>query len=106
MVKKKLLDFFPPMNGSPIPQQEDWSPKMPEEILEEGSDIQAREIPGAKLDIKGQALSFRGNRQRTDRRNSVLLVGMVKERRLPFRSPGAGNRWKFKKTSRLDTLPG
>lgn len=91
MGKKELLDFFPPVDGSPIPQQDHRTVKMPEQVSEEGSDIQPGEIPGARLDIKGQSPSFRGHGQRTDGRNSVPLAEMVKEGRLSFRGPGAGD---------------
>ena len=91
MVKKELLDFFPPVDSSPIPQQHHRTVKMPEQVSEEGPDIQASEIPGATLDIKGQPPSFRGHGKGADGRNSVPLVEMVKEGRLPFRSPGAGD---------------
>lgn len=91
MLNAPLLDFFSAVNGCPVPQQDHRPLKMLEQVLEGRSDIQAGEVPGAKLDIKGQASSFGGHGQRTDRRNSVLLVEMVKDGRLPLGCPGAGD---------------
>jgi hypothetical protein len=74
MVKEKLLDFFPPMDSSSIPQQDHRTVKMPEQGFEEGSDIPAGEIPGARLDIEGQPPPLGGHGKGTEGRNSVLLV--------------------------------
>src|SRR5579863_8699769 len=83
MVEKELLDFFPPVDSSSIPQQDHRTVKVPEQLFEEGSDIQAGEIAGARLDIKGQPPSFRRHGKGADGRNSVLLVKMVEKGRLP-----------------------
>jgi hypothetical protein len=92
MLQEKFLNFFTTMNGSSIPQQENRSAKMLEEIFEEGSDIQTSEISGANLNIKGQTFPFWGYRQRTDRRDSILFVEMVKVWGLPPRSPSPSDR--------------
>jgi hypothetical protein len=91
MFKEPLLDFFTPVDGSPIPQQDHRPLKMPQQVFEEGSDIQSSEIACAKLEIKGQTPSFWGHCQSTDRRNSVLFVEIVKEGRLPFGGPSTSD---------------
>jgi hypothetical protein len=91
MVKKELLNFFPPVDSSPIPQPHHRAVKMREQISEERPDRQASETPSATPDRKGRPPSFRGHGKGADGRNSVLLVEMVKEGRLPFRSLGASD---------------
>jgi len=102
MLKEKLLDFFSSMNGGPIPQQENRSPKMPEEIFEEGTGIQAREIPRAKIEIKGQTFPFRGHRQSTEDGDSILFVKMIEEGRLAFGRPGSGDIGNKQKSRLID----
>jgi len=91
MTKKKLLDFFPSVDGSPIPQQNHRPPEMFEQAFKESTDIQTCEIACAKPKIKGQAPSFGGHRKTTEGRNSVLLIEMVKERGLPLGCPGTSD---------------
>lgn len=91
MFKEPLLDFFTSVDCSPIPQKDHWPSNVPEQVFEEGSNIQASEITSAKLDIEGDVSSFRRYHQGIDGRNSVLLVEIVQEGRLPFRCPGAGD---------------
>lgn len=91
MVVDPLLDFPAPMDGSSIPQQDHRSPKMPEQVFEEGLHIQSREIAGATLKIEGQPSSFGRDRQGADCRDPVLFVEIVNERRLSFWGPGAGH---------------
>jgi len=64
---------------------------MLEEAFKESTDIQTCEIASAKPKIKGQASSFGGHRKTTEGRNSVLLIEMVKERRLPLGGPGTSD---------------
>ena len=86
-----LRNFFAPVDGAPIPQEDHRPLKMPEQVFKEGSDIQTGEIAGAKLKIEGQAPSSRGDDQRTDRRDAVLVVPIVDEGRVPLGRPGAGH---------------
>jgi len=51
MLKEPLLNFFTSVDHSPIPQKDHRPSKMPEQVFEEGSNIQAGKIAGAKLDI-------------------------------------------------------
>lgn len=87
--KEELPDFFTPVDGSRIPQEDHRTLTLPEQVFEERSDIQASEVPCAEHDIQGHTPSLWGHRQSTDGRNSVLLVEMVEERRPAFRRPGA-----------------
>jgi len=91
MTKEESPDFFPPVDGPSIPQQNHWTPEMFEQAFEESPDIQPSEIAGAKSKKKGQTPSFRGHRESTDGRNSVLLIEMVKKRGLTSERPGVGD---------------
>ena len=91
MVFDPLLNLPATMNGSAIPEQNHRSPEMPEQMLKERLDIQACEIAGAKLKIERQPPSFGGQRQGADRRDPVLFVAIVNDRRFPFGGPGAGH---------------
>jgi len=85
------LDLTAAMDHSPIPQQDHRPPKMPEQVFEEGSDIQPREIAGTKMKIEGQSSPLGGHGQGADRRDSILFVEIVNERCFSFGSPGAGH---------------
>ena len=91
MLKKKLFNLLAPMDHSPIPQQEHGSSQVFEQAFEKRSNIQPREIPSPKPEIKSQPFSLRGNRQTTDGRNTILLVKVIKERGLAFRRPSPDN---------------
>ncbi len=73
-------------HGSSQAHIQDHTPlRTPQQVFEEGSDIQAGEIPCSTLDIQGLASSFRVDPHSTDSRNSLLLVKTVQEGRGPFR---------------------
>lgn len=91
MTKEELPDFFSPVDGSPVPQENHRPLKMFEQALEEGTDIQTGEIACAKLEVKGQTPSFRGHRERIEDGNSVPFIEMIKERGLTFGCPGTGD---------------
>jgi hypothetical protein len=93
VLKKKLFNFFSPMDGGSIPQQDHGPPEMFKQFFKERTNIQTGEIPCPKPEIKGQPLSLRGYRQSTDRGNPILFVQVVEDRGFPFWSPGATNVW-------------
>jgi hypothetical protein len=80
MPKKKLFNLLTPMDHSPTPQQEHGSSQVLEQAFEKRSNIQSREIPSPKPEIKNQPFSLRGNRQTTDGRNTSLSVKVIEKR--------------------------
>jgi hypothetical protein len=84
MPKKKLFNLLPPMDHSPIPQQKHRFPEVLEQAFEKRSNIQSREIPSPKPEIKNQPFSLRGNRQTTNGRNTILSVKVIEERENQF----------------------
>lgn len=93
MIQEKLLDFFTPVDGVSIPQQEYVFSEMFKQLFKERTDIKTVKIPRPKPDIKAQVFPFRGYRQSTDGGNPVLFVEMIEDRGFSFRSPGATDGW-------------
>lgn len=91
MASDPLFDLAAAMDGSPIPQQDHWPPKMPEQVFKECSDIQPCEIAGAKIEIEGQSSPLGGHGQGADRRDSILFVEIVNDGRRSFWGPSAGH---------------
>ena len=92
MPRQKLLHFFAPMDGGPIPQKDQRPTKMFQQIFQKGSHIQPIQIPLPELDKKSQPSPFRRHDQRTDRRDLVLSVAMIQSGRLSPGSPRACDR--------------
>jgi len=91
MGAKKRLDLSAPMDGPLIPQQDDRSADVVEQVLEEGADIQAGQVPLAKPEIQRDVLPPGRYREGTDRRDAIMFVEMVEKRRLAPRRPCAGD---------------
>jgi hypothetical protein len=102
MVQEKALNFFTPVDGTPIPQQDHGSPEMFEQFFKERTNIQTVKIPRPKSEIKSQAFPLRGHRQCIDGGNPVLFVEVIEDRSLPFRSPGAADVWNEQEARLID----
>ncbi len=81
-------DFFTAMDRSPIPEQDDGSLQMPEQVLQERSDIQAGEIVTAQPKVERHPSPLGRHGQGTDRRHPILLIAVAHDRRAAFRGPG------------------
>jgi hypothetical protein len=79
------------MSPSLIPQQHDLPADVLEHIFEKGTDIQAVQVSLAKPEIQRDVLPLGRHREGTERRDAVLFVEVVEERRLAPRRPGAGD---------------
>ncbi len=84
-----LVDFFTAMDRAPIPEQDDGSPQMPEQVLQERSDIQAGEIATTQPKVERHPSPLGRHGQGTDRRHPILLRAVAHDRRAAFRGPGA-----------------
>lgn len=91
MRRNPLLDRAAAMDRASIPEQHHGPPHMSKQMLEEGADIQSREIAGAEREIERQPFPFGREGQRTDRRDAILFVQVADDRRLPFRGSGPGH---------------
>ena len=88
-----LFDSFSTMNGSPIPQQDNGTPQMPEQVAQECSNIQPCEIAAAQPEIERHSPALGRHGQRTDRGDPILFVKIAHDRRVSFRRPGTGHVW-------------
>lgn len=91
MLPEKGLDLPASMDRALIPQEDDRASDLPEHVGEKGPDIQAVQGSSAKLEIQRDARSPRGHCEGTDRRDPIVFIEMVADRRLAARSPGAGD---------------
>ena len=87
MVGKKPPNFFTPMDGPPVPQQNHGTPDMLEQLFEKRPNIQTVKVASPEPEIKRQTSPFRRYRQGIDRGNSVLFVKVIEHRGFPPRSP-------------------
>lgn len=51
-------DLPPPMDRAAIPEQIHGAAQMPEQMLQEGPDVETREIPGPTAEVQRQPPSF------------------------------------------------
>lgn len=84
-----LVDSFSAMNGSPIPQQDNGTTQMLEQMSQERSDIQPGEIAAAQPEIERHPPALERHGQGTDGRKPIVLVAGAHDRRAACRSPGA-----------------
>ncbi len=85
-----LLHCAAAMDRAPIPQQDNRAPQVPKQVLEEGADIQSREIAGAQREREGQPFSLGRDGQRTDRGDPMLLGDVAYDGGTALRRPRAG----------------
>ena len=86
--RQEPLHLFAAVNGSTVPEQEDRSSQMLEQVLDKGAHIQSIKIPTAKLSVKRQTFPLGRHCKSTDSRNPVLFIEMVENRSLAYGSPG------------------
>jgi hypothetical protein len=91
MPNQKLLHLFATVNSPTVPEQEDRSAQVLEQILEKGAHIQSVKIPVTKLRVERQTFPLGRHCKSTDGRDPVLLVEMIENRGLSSGSPGPGN---------------
>lgn len=91
MPRQEPLHLFAAVNGSTVPEQEDRSAQVLEQILEKGAHIQSVKIPTAELSVKRQAFPLGRHCKCTDSRNPVLFIEMVENRSFASGSPGPGH---------------
>lgn len=90
-LRQIALDLLAPVDSAAIPQEDDGPPEMPEQMLQERDDMQAREVVATQPDIQADASAVWGNAERIDGRDLVLSVEVVQLRRLSAKRPSALN---------------
>src|SRR5262249_12665719 len=66
----------PPVNFPAIPQQDERSPEMAEQLPEESDDLGTRNVAQVKIEVQSEALTERSHRERRDDRDFVTPVAM------------------------------
>jgi len=79
----------PSVDGAAIPEQIHGAAKMPEEMLQERLDVEARQIPGSTAKIERQPPPSGRQRQAAANREAVVTVAVAQIRSLPLGGPGA-----------------
>jgi len=88
MLRQEPLHLFAAVNGSTVPEQEERSAQMLEQVLEKGAHIQSIKIATAKVSVKCQTFPPGRHCKSADSRNPVLFIEMVENRSLASGSPG------------------
>jgi len=88
MASQVIPDVSAPVDGSPVPQKDDRSLEVFEQVFKENNDIEPCEVVRPEVDIKAHALSLGRDGEGVDGRNAVMLVDVSEEWRLPTERPG------------------
>ena len=91
MDKDPSCDLFASVDRSSIPEKDDGTWDLSEQVCEEVADVQPGEVACRIADIEGHVPSLWRNCQRTDGRDSILFVEIVEQGSFPPRCPGAGD---------------
>ena len=75
------------MNGCPVPEQHNITSERLEQITEKVFDLQAIDVFSMEPEVESPMPSFRGNCKRPKGRDLIALIGVVRQRCFPFRSP-------------------
>ncbi len=77
-----------PMNLSTIPQQDEWSPQMAEQLAEERDDLGTGDVAHVEIEVQPEAVATRGHSERRDDGDLVTPITMPKVRSVPDGRPG------------------
>ena len=102
MVHDVACDFFAHVDCSPIPQQNDWSAQMVEEVPEKPAGVQAGKIARTKGKVEGHTPLFRGHSQSTHGRDPVLLVHIMEQRGMALGCPCPRDVWDEQKAGFIE----
>src|SRR5262249_14617462 len=89
MGRQKGPNLSAPMNGSAIPEQIHGAAKVPEQMLQEGPNVEPREIARATPQVESQPAAFRRDSQATADGETIVPVPMQQARGVSARRPGA-----------------
>ena len=88
MAAEKGLNVSTPMDSPAVPQQDDLSSEMTEQLTEKRDDLGARDVPHVEVKVQPEAPAPRGHGEGRDNGHSVPAVAMPKARRVPHGRPG------------------
>ena len=87
MVHEEALDVAAPMDGPAIPQQVHGAPEMAQQVAQKALDIQAREIPGAAVEIERDLTPPGRYGHPTADREAIVAIPVSQRGGLPPRRP-------------------
>ena len=87
MAHEEVLDVAAPMDRSAIPQQVHRAPEMAQQLAQKGLDVQAREIPGAAVEIERDLPSPGRDGHPTADRKTIVTIPVPQHGGRPPRCP-------------------
>ncbi len=87
MVVEEGLDLGALVNGSPIPQQEDGTGDVAQQMLEESQHFMGGQVFLVELNVQSRPAPTRRHRERGDGRDLIPLVVMAQDGSPPDRGP-------------------
>jgi hypothetical protein len=91
MSLEKDLNVPTPMNLPAIPEQNERSPKMVEQLAEERDDLSTGDVAHVEIEVQTQTAATRGHGERRDDGDFVPSVAMPEMRRAADGRPGLAN---------------
>jgi len=88
MPNQKLLHLFATVNSPTVPEQEERSAQVLEQVSEKGAHIQSVKIPVTKLRVERQTFPLGRYCKSTDGRDPVLFIEVIENGSLAPGSPG------------------
>jgi len=90
MAREEHLDVSAPMDRAPVVQEDHRPSEVPEQVAEEGPDLQPSEVPRPATEMKGQAAVPGEHGHAGDGREPVAAVAVVQVGRVAFARQGVG----------------
>lgn len=88
-----------PMNLPAIPQQDEWSTQMAEQLAEERDDFGTGDVAHVEIKVQPEAVASRGHGQGRDDRDLLMPITMPKGRSVPDGRPGLAHVGNWKKSA-------
>jgi hypothetical protein len=81
------------MNTATIPKQNDMTAQVAQQELEKGGHLEMPDVGEVEVAVEAEALAARTHRHSGDRRDLVVFLPVIEERRPSSRRPGPAHRW-------------
>jgi len=88
----ELSNRIPLVDAAVVPQQDDWTAKVPQELPEESTDFRVLDVLLVDLVVEPHAVPPRADRQPGNDGDLVMPVPVANHRRVPARPPGSNDR--------------
>ena len=88
---EKCSDVPTPMNLAAIPQQEDLTSEVTEQLAKKHDDLGAGDVAHMEIEIQPEAVATRRHGERRDNGHAIMAVAVPKVRRVPDGRPSLAN---------------